>query len=165
MEQSLRGCPRWASRTERSARGRAAAPRRLRPRRVLLAQGAGWKEALDFEGSYVGLVGKILDDLPITEASPCWDVSANTRGLLDPGVLYIGYAEHGGPWMFFDADGRGALEVLADRSAYRPSAEVRRTAAELCAHRVWNATSRRFWIWCWYRTCLGDGNAARRVVE
>ena len=55
---------------------------------------------------YVGLVGKILDDLPITEASPCWDVSANTRGLLDPGVLYIGYAEHGGPWMFFDADGR-----------------------------------------------------------
>jgi Protein of unknown function (DUF4038)/Domain of unknown function (DUF5060) len=72
-----------------------------------LAEGAGWQEALDFEGSrYVGLVGKILDDLPITEASPCWDVSANTRGLLDPGVLYIGYAEHGGPWMFFDADDR-----------------------------------------------------------
>ena len=72
-----------------------------------LAEGAGWKEALDFEGSrYVGLVGKIVDDLPITEASPCWDVSANTRGLLDPGVLYLGYAEHGGPWMFFDADGR-----------------------------------------------------------
>jgi hypothetical protein len=42
----------------------------------------------------------------MTEATPCWDVSANTRGLLDPGVLYIGYAEHGGPWMFFDADGR-----------------------------------------------------------
>ena len=31
---------------------------------------------------------------------------SNTRGLLDPGVLYLGYAEHGGPWMFFDADGR-----------------------------------------------------------
>src|SRR5215216_2212825 len=58
-----------------------------------LAEGAGWKEALDFDGSrYVGLVGKILDDLPITEAIPCWDVSANTRGLLDPGVLYVGYA-------------------------------------------------------------------------
>ena len=72
-----------------------------------LAEGAGWKEALDFDGSrYVGLVGKILDDLPITEAAPCWDVSANTRGLLDPGILYLGYAEHGGPWMFFDADGR-----------------------------------------------------------
>jgi hypothetical protein len=72
-----------------------------------LAEGAGWKEALGFEGShYVGLVGKILDDLPIAGATPCWDVSSNTRGLLDPGVLYLGYAEHGGPWVFFDADGR-----------------------------------------------------------
>jgi hypothetical protein len=72
-----------------------------------LAQSAGWKEALDSEGSYyVGLVGKILNDLPITNASPCWDVSFNTRGLLDPGVFYLGYAEHGGPWVFFDAEGR-----------------------------------------------------------
>jgi hypothetical protein len=72
-----------------------------------VAEGAGWKEALDFEGSrYVGLVGKILDDLPIAEARPCWDVSSNARGLLDPGVFYLGYAEHGGPWVFFDADGR-----------------------------------------------------------
>jgi hypothetical protein len=72
-----------------------------------LVDGVGWREALDFEGSrYVGLVGKILDDLPLTNASPCWDVSSNTRGLLDPRVLYIGYAEHGGPWTFFDADGR-----------------------------------------------------------
>jgi hypothetical protein len=60
-----------------------------------------------FEGSrYVGLVGKILQDLPIANAAPCWDVSTNTRGLLDPGVLYLGYAEHGGPWVFLDADGR-----------------------------------------------------------
>jgi hypothetical protein len=72
-----------------------------------LAEGAGWREALDFEGSrYVGMVGKILDDLPISEASPCWDVSSNTRGLLDPDVFYLGYAEHGGSWVFFDADGR-----------------------------------------------------------
>ena len=72
-----------------------------------LASGAGWKEALHFEGSrYVGLVGKILADLPITNAVPCWDVSSNARGLLDPGVFYLGYAEHGGPWVFFDADGR-----------------------------------------------------------
>src|SRR5215211_7031369 len=53
-----------------------------------------------------GLVGKILDDLPINNAIPCWDVSSNTRGLLDPGVFYLGYAEHGGPWAFFDAEGR-----------------------------------------------------------
>jgi hypothetical protein len=72
-----------------------------------LCPGAGWREALQFEGSrYVGLVGKILEGLPIAGASPCWDVSTNTRGLLDPGVLYVGYAEHGGPWVFLDADGR-----------------------------------------------------------
>jgi hypothetical protein len=72
-----------------------------------LAPGAGWREALAFEGSrYVGLVGKILDDLPIAGATPCWDVSTNTRGLLDPGVLYVGYAEHGGPWVFLDGDRR-----------------------------------------------------------
>jgi Protein of unknown function (DUF4038) len=72
-----------------------------------LGPDAGWREALTYEGSrYVGLVGKILDDLPLAHASPCWDVSTNTRGLLDPGVLYVGYAEHGGPWLFLDAQGR-----------------------------------------------------------
>ena len=45
-------------------------------------------------------------DLPLAGASPCWDVALNTRGLLDPGVLYLGYAEHGGRWIFLDADGR-----------------------------------------------------------
>ena len=68
---------------------------------------AGWREALRFEGArYVGLVGKILEDLPLAGASPCWDVSTNTRGLLDPGVLYVGYAEHGGSWAFLDGEGR-----------------------------------------------------------
>jgi hypothetical protein len=72
-----------------------------------LAAGAGWREALDFEGSrYVGLVGKILAGLPLTNAIPCWDVSTNSRGLLDPGVLYLGYSEHGGPWSFLDGEGR-----------------------------------------------------------
>src|SRR5215217_8270879 len=72
-----------------------------------LAEGAGWRQALDFDGSrFISLVGKIMDVLPITEASPCWDVSSNSRGLLDPGVFYLGYAEHGGPWVFFDGEGR-----------------------------------------------------------
>ena len=72
-----------------------------------LAADAGWRDALGFEGShYVGLVGRILEDLPLAHARPCWDVSTNTRGLLDPGVLYLGYAEHGGPWVFLDADHR-----------------------------------------------------------
>lgn len=72
-----------------------------------LAADAGWRDALNFEGSrYVGLVGKILDGLPLANAEPCWDVSTNTRGLLDPNVLYIGYSEHGGPWSFLDGAGR-----------------------------------------------------------
>jgi hypothetical protein len=72
-----------------------------------LAADAGWREALEFEGSrYVGLVGQILDGLPLAGAEPCWDVSTNSRGLLDPNVVYVGYSEHGGPWIFFDAEGR-----------------------------------------------------------
>ncbi len=72
-----------------------------------LARDAGWREALAFEGSrYVGLVGQILAGLPLANAVPCWDVSTNSRGLLDPGLLYLGYSEHGGPWSFFDGEGR-----------------------------------------------------------
>lgn len=72
-----------------------------------IAANAGWREALAFEGSrYVGLVGKIVQGLPMAHLKPCWDVSTNSRGLLDPGVLYIGYAEHGGPWSFLDGEGR-----------------------------------------------------------
>ena len=72
-----------------------------------LAPGAGWREALEFEGSrYVGLLGQILAGLPVHETEPCWDVSLCTRGLLKSGELFVGYAEHGGRWMFLDADGR-----------------------------------------------------------
>ena len=72
-----------------------------------LAPGAGWREALDFEGSrYVGLLGKILDGLPTAGLVPCWDVGLSTRGLIDPGVLYVAYAEHGGRFVLLDADER-----------------------------------------------------------
>jgi hypothetical protein len=72
-----------------------------------IAEHAGWREALDFEGSrYVGLVGAILDGLPLADAVPCWDVCQRARGLLIPGKLFLCYAEHGGPWKFLDADGR-----------------------------------------------------------
>ncbi|GAA3569089.1 DUF4038 domain-containing protein [Microlunatus spumicola] len=74
---------------------------------VFLAEDAGWREALDFEGSrYVGLVGHILRGLPLQDAAPCWDVLLRSRGLLVPGRLFLSYAEHGGPWVFLDADGR-----------------------------------------------------------
>jgi hypothetical protein len=67
-----------------------------------LAEGAGWREALDFEGSrYVGLISRILDGLPITDMAPNWEVTFGRRGLLVPGKLYIGYTEEGGPLMMF----------------------------------------------------------------
>ena len=80
-----------------------------------VAEGAGWKEALEFEGSrYVGLVGKILDDLPITRAGPCWDVSANTRDLSSGRPL----RRLRRAWWALDvlrSGGPGPFQVLADR--------------------------------------------------
>lgn len=62
-----------------------------------LAENAGWQDALYFEGSnYVGMVTKILADLPTTDISPDWQVSLGRRGLLNPDVLFVGYLEQGG---------------------------------------------------------------------
>lgn len=70
-----------------------------------LAEGAGWREALDFEGSrYVGLIAQILDGLPLTGMAPSWQLTLAPRGLLVPGTLYIAYAEDGGPLMIFSGD-------------------------------------------------------------
>jgi hypothetical protein len=70
-----------------------------------LAEGACWREALDFEGSrYVGLLGRILDGLPTTDMAPNWQVTLGRRGLLVPGRLYVGYSEQGGPLMLYGED-------------------------------------------------------------
>jgi len=62
-----------------------------------LAPGAGWREALDFEGSnYVGMLPRILEGLPTTDMAPNWQVTLGRRGLLVPGVLFIAYKENGG---------------------------------------------------------------------
>lgn len=67
-----------------------------------LAEKAGWREALDFEGSqYVGLVSRILEGLPFTDMEPNWQVTYGRHGLLVPGKLYIGYAEEGGLFPLF----------------------------------------------------------------
>nr|WP_240896641.1 DUF4038 domain-containing protein [Kineococcus vitellinus] len=67
------------------------------------APGAGWREALDFEGStYVGLVGKILHGLPFLGARPSWQQSLTPRGLLVPGVFYLAYAHDGGDLRILD---------------------------------------------------------------
>ena len=70
-----------------------------------LGVGAGWREALDFEGSrYVGLVARILDGLPITDMQPDWEVTLGRRGLLVPGKLFIAYTSEGGPLKLFGED-------------------------------------------------------------
>jgi hypothetical protein len=67
-----------------------------------LAVGAGWRAALDFEGSrYVGGIAHMLEGLPITDIAPNWQVTLGRRGLLVPNRLYIGYAEQGGPLILF----------------------------------------------------------------
>lgn len=67
-----------------------------------LAKGAGWREALDFEGSrYVGLVPKILEGLPTTDAQPCQDVAISRRGILVPRVLFVVYLSEGGELRLF----------------------------------------------------------------
>lgn len=63
-----------------------------------LAVEAGWREALDFEGSrYVGRVGQIMDGLPFADMEPNWQVTLGRRGLLVPGRLFVGYTAEGGP--------------------------------------------------------------------
>ncbi len=67
-----------------------------------LAHGAGWREALDFEGSqYVGLVTRILEGLPLTDAEPNWQVAISRRGLLVPNRLYVVYLRNGSELRLF----------------------------------------------------------------
>ncbi|WP_369051905.1 apiosidase-like domain-containing protein [Kineococcus terrestris] len=82
------------------------------------APGAGWREALDFEGStYVGLVGRILDGLPLTGARPDWTRTLHPRGLLVPGVLFLTYLAEGGDLRVLDgADVPRAYRVLDPRT-------------------------------------------------
>ncbi len=66
------------------------------------APGAGWREALDFEGSrYIGLIPKILEGLPFADMAPNWQVTLGRRGLLVPGKLFICYTHEGGPHVIF----------------------------------------------------------------
>jgi hypothetical protein len=67
------------------------------------APGAGWREAIGFEGSsYVGLVPKILAGLPTTDMAPDWTGAITGRALSVPGELFVVYRDNGGPVMIFD---------------------------------------------------------------
>lgn len=61
------------------------------------APGAGWREALDFEGSkYPGIAAKILEGLPLANMEPNWDCTYGRRGLSVPGKLFVLYLPEGG---------------------------------------------------------------------
>ncbi len=67
-----------------------------------LAEDAGWREALDFEGStYVGLVAKILSGLPFLDMEPNWREAIAMRALVVPGRFFLCYRETGGDVTFF----------------------------------------------------------------
>lgn len=61
------------------------------------APGAGWREALDFEGSrYPGIAAKIFDGLPLAGMQPNWTYTYGRRGLAVPGKLFVLYLPDGG---------------------------------------------------------------------
>jgi hypothetical protein len=97
-----------------------------------LAQGAGWREALDFEGSrYVGLVPRIMEGLPFAEMQPSWQLTLSPRGLLVPGRLYLSYREAGGFLRMLDgAQVPRRYRVVDPRSGAVLREGVRATADE-----------------------------------
>jgi len=94
-----------------------------------LAEHAGWREALDFEGSrYVGLISHILEGLPLPDMAPNWQVTLGRRGLLVPGALYVGYADAGGPLMIFGDHVPRRYRVIDPRTGAVMSEGIRASA-------------------------------------
>ncbi|WP_432510454.1 apiosidase-like domain-containing protein [Kineococcus sp. SYSU DK001] len=70
------------------------------------APGAGWREALAFEGSaYPGVLNRVLHGLPFTGARPDWSHTVNPRNLLVPGVFFLAYCHDGGDLRITVRDG------------------------------------------------------------
>jgi hypothetical protein len=84
-----------------------------------LAPGMSWRDALDFPGStYVGIVGKILEGLPLTGMKPGWQDVLAARCLIVPGRLFINYASNGGPLIIIsDHDVPLTYRVVDPRTA------------------------------------------------
>jgi len=65
-----------------------------------LAPGCSWREALDFPGSTaVGMLGRILKDLPTTDMRPGWQDVLAARCLMVPGRMFLNYSANGAPLM------------------------------------------------------------------
>ena len=78
---------RWGSATARRACGSGGCtPTSPATADYFLGPDAGWREALDFEGSsYVGAVGRIMRDLPFLDIAPDWTSLLGSRLLSVPG--------------------------------------------------------------------------------
>ncbi len=62
-----------------------------------IAEGAGWREALDFEGShYVGLLSRIMEKYSFAEMQPDHCHTFGRPALLVPGKLFLVYLHEGG---------------------------------------------------------------------
>ena len=61
----------------------------------------GDEQLFRFSAVIVGLVGRILDGLPITDMEPNWEVTLGRRSLLVPGKLFIAYTSEAGPLKVF----------------------------------------------------------------
>jgi hypothetical protein len=83
-----------------------------------IAHEAGWREALDFEGSsYVGILSKIFEDLPFTDMEPNWTFAISRRSLAVPDQLFIAYLEQGGGIMLTDARVPKSYYIIDPRNA------------------------------------------------
>ena len=80
------------------------------------ARNAGWREALDFEGSgYVGMISKILAGLDFDGMRPNWWFTYGGRGLEVPGRLYVLYREGGQGFAINSPECPKAYRVLDPR--------------------------------------------------
>ena len=82
-----------------------------------LCPDAGWREALEFEGSsYVGVVGRIMRDLPLDGLEPDWTRALGGRGISVPGELVLLYWESGRLVVLTDSDLPPHLTVFDPRT-------------------------------------------------
>jgi hypothetical protein len=81
------------------------------------APGAGWREALDFDGSrYPGIVAKIFEGLPFAGMEPNWIYTYGRRGLAVPGKLFVLYLPEGGDVAILSGEVPRGYRVFDPRS-------------------------------------------------
>ena len=87
-----------------------------------MASGAGWREALDFEGAtYVGIISRVFEGLPFGGMAPDYPPHLRSRRrLIVPGKFFIVYLPDGGVLANrADAQRRSAPKLPCDRCPER----------------------------------------------